>query len=89
MKGPRLGSRGSGGGGGGRGEQGGRWGVISKYPPGTVWHETTLTSHQRGILHSLIFTLSVDLFEGFSAKQSRPKVCENQSVPHVRHPQCQ
>ena len=32
-----------------------REGVISKYPPGTVWHETTLTSHQSGILHSVIF----------------------------------
>ena len=74
---------------GGQGEQGVILGVISKYPPCTVWHETTLMSHQREILHSLIFTLSVDLFEGFSAKQSRLKVCENQSVPHVRHPQCQ
>ena len=52
----------------GQGEQGARlgdWlgailggGVISKHPPGTVWHETTLTSHKSGILHSLIFTYS-------------------------------
>ena len=31
--------------------------VISKHPLGTVWHETILTSHQSGILHSLIFEL--------------------------------
>ena len=30
-------------------------GMISKHPLGIVWHETTLTSHQSGILHSLSF----------------------------------
>ena len=42
---------------GSRGQMGvgGQMGVISKHPPGTVWHETTLTSHQSGILHFLIF----------------------------------
>ena len=29
--------------------------VISKHPQGTVSHETTTTSYQSGILHSLIF----------------------------------
>ena len=55
------------GGPGGQTWGGGRWGarqgvgqmvekiVVSKYPSGTVWHETTLTSHQSGILYSLIF----------------------------------
>ena len=28
--------------------------IGGNYPP-TVWNETTLTSHQSGILHSLIF----------------------------------
>ena len=45
---------GSGGSDGGQGADGGE--VISKHPLGTVWHETTLTSHQSGIIRSLIFS---------------------------------
>ena len=49
-----------------RGQMGGRGpdgGVISKHPLGTVWHETTLMSHQSGILHSLIFYMFKKYFK--------------------------
>ena len=42
-----------------RGKQGVTWRVISKCPLGTVRLETTLTSYQSGILHSLIFSIVV------------------------------
>ena len=40
-----------------------RWGVISKHPLGTVWHETTLMSHQSEIIYFLIlFIVALRLF---------------------------